>query len=261
MYSIGFIGAGNMAGALMRGMMRGNLGVRDIVAYDLCGEKVLALGVAQAHSVEEAARLAPILVVAVKPKDVRDVLRQLRDAGYPGALVSIAAGWTQEKLAECFPGRAVVRMMPNTPALVGEGMIAIAENHTAPADMLEKLTSMLASCGRVMLVPEAQMDAVVGISGSGPAYLYMFLEAFADAGVRQGLPRERAYTLAAQTMLGAAKMVLETGMHPGALKDAVCSPGGTTIEAVYALEKAGLRGAVMDAVDACARRAAQMAGK
>ncbi|MDD3921812.1 MAG: pyrroline-5-carboxylate reductase [Eubacteriales bacterium] len=148
--------------------------------------------------------------------------------------------------------------MPNTPCMVGEGMIAFDADHTLTTDDMEMAKAVFLATGRVEIVNSALMNAVTGVSGSGPAYVYLFIEALADGGVRAGLPRNTAYTLAAQTVLGAAKMVLDTEKHPGALKDAVCSPGGTTIEAVAALEKAGLRSAVLDAVSVCVQKADEM---
>jgi len=199
-----------------------------------------------------------MIVLAVKPKDTAALLDQLAgEAG--GEVFSIVTGWTQQMLAAALPkARGIVRAMPNTPVQVGAGVIALAENHTFSSAAFASLQKLLSACGRTVVIPETLFDAVTGVSGSGPAYVYVFIEALADAGVRQGLPRAMAYTLASQTLLGAAKMVLETGEHPAALKDAVASPAGTTIEARYALEKAGFRGAVIDAVDACAVKAAQL---
>lgn len=261
---IGFIGAGNMATAMICGMLGGGVSASEIAAYDISSARMdvmREMGVQAASSPTELAKACDTLIIAVKPKFVRAVLDDLRsktDMTYN--VLSIAVGWTQAMLTELLPdAKGIAHAMPNTPAQVREGVIVINENHTLEVQQFAALVEKLSACGRTIVLPEPLMDAVTGISGSGPAYVYMFIEALADAGVRQGLPRDIAYTLSAQTLLGAAKMVLETGQHPGALKDAVTSPGGTTIEAVYALEKAGLRGAVMDAVDACARKASQMA--
>ena len=148
--------------------------------------------------------------------------------------------------------------MPNTPAMVGEGMIALCENPAVSEDELNMAKAMFDAVGKTVVIKENLIDAVIGVSGSGPAYIYMVIEAMADGGVLCGLPRDAAYTLAAQTVLGSAKMVLETGIHPGKLKDMVCSPGGTTIEAVAALENAGIRAAFVDAVKAAAEKSAEM---
>ncbi|MCL1964873.1 MAG: pyrroline-5-carboxylate reductase [Firmicutes bacterium] len=256
---IGFIGAGNMASALMRGMISGGMSPADLTAFDISQARMDAareLGVQTAGSAAQLARQAGTIVLAVKPKDTKALLEQLsKEVEAMGDILSIVTGWTQAMLAQALPKAAgIVRAMPNTPALVGEGVIAMAANHTIEPARFEALSRALSACGRVAVVPEALFDAVTGICGSGPAYAYLFIEALADAGVRHGLPRDLAYTLASQTMVGAGRMVLETGEHPAALKDAVCSPGGTTIEAVYALEKGGLRAGVMDAVDACVRK-------
>lgn len=258
---IGFIGAGNMATAMLRGMLRGGVAAGDLSAYDVSAarmDEMRALGIGTPGSAGSLTAGADVVVLAVKPKHMPDLLASLSVQALPEVL-SIAVGYTQAMLEAALPGaRGIAHAMPNTPALVGEGVIALNDNHSIAAARFDALCGKLSACGRIVVLPETMFDAVTGISGSGPAYAYMFIEALADAGVRQGLPRDMAYTLSAQTLLGAARMVLETGEHPGALKDAVASPGGTTIEAIYALEKAGLRGAVMDAVDACARKAAMM---
>lgn len=261
---IGFIGTGNMATALLQGMLSGGVPAKELASYDINPnrmEAMQALGIRTASSAMALADSVDTVVIAVKPKDIAALLASMK--GQSGcAFVSIAAGWTQSMLAEAAPNTAgIARCMPNMPALVGEGVLAFAENHSMNPVQFDAVRKLFAACGRIVVVPEALLDAVTGVSGSGPAYVYMFIEALADAGVRQGLARDTAYTLAAQTLLGAAKMVLETGRHPAALKDEVCSPGGTTIEAVYALEKAGFRSAVMDAVDACAKKAASMANQ
>ncbi|MDR0897544.1 MAG: pyrroline-5-carboxylate reductase [Oscillospiraceae bacterium] len=258
---IGFIGAGHMASALVRGMVLGGVKPETLAAYDVLPACLEALpeGVKAARSLAELAACSDTLVLAIKPKNTQEVLDQLRGMGFSGVLVSIVLGFTQATLAAALPTAQVIRLMPNTPAEVGAGMLVFNANHALNDDAFVALSGIFAACGRVSVLPEAMMDGVTGISGSGPAYVYLFIEAFADAGVREGLPRQTAYELAAQTVKGAAEMVLRTGQHPGALKDAVCSPGGSTIEAVYALEKAGLRAAVMDGVKACAQKAAGMA--
>ncbi|MDL2318384.1 pyrroline-5-carboxylate reductase [Eubacteriales bacterium OttesenSCG-928-A19] len=263
--TIGFIGAGNMATALILGMRKGGVPSGDFVAYDISPARMDAMRALDVRTAASAADLAgqvDVTVLAVKPKYCAEVLSTLEAAGNVANLLSIAVGWTHAMLAAALPSaKGIVRMMPNTPAQVQEAVLALADSYTCTQEVFDALLKTLSTCGRTVVVPESLFDAVTGISGSGPAYVYMFIEALADGGVQQGLPRDLAYTLAAQTLLGASRMVLETGQHPGALKDAVASPGGTTIEAIYALEKAGLRGAVMDAVDACARKAAYMASQ
>lgn len=262
---IGFIGAGNMATALMAGMIRGGVPADTFIAYDPSSERAEAMrlmGVRRAAVAADVGSQADTIVLAVKPKFMSAAIESILPYVHGCDVLSIAAGWTQSMLSAAMPGaRGVARAMPNTPVAVGEGMMVFADSHTMDAQRFEAMTKLFATCAKTLVLPEPLMDAVISISGSGPAYVYMFMEALADAGVKQGLPRNTAYTLAAQTALGAAKMLLETGEHPGALKDTACSPGGTTIEAVYALEKAGFRGAIMDAVDACARRASEIASK
>ena len=156
------------------------------------------------------------------------------------------------------PAAKIVRCMPNTPALVGEGCTGVCANKNVTKEELQMVLNLMNSFGVAEVVPESLMDTVVGVSGSSPAYVFMFIEAMADAAVAEGMPRKQAYHFAAQAVLGSAKMVLETGMHPGELKDMVCSPGGTTIQAVKVLEEKGMRGAVMDAVEACIEKSRQL---
>lgn len=256
---IGFIGAGNMATALMEGMIAGGIAAGDLMAYDVSPARMdamRALGVRVADSAVALAGAVETTVLAVKPVYMEGVLDDLRLHAQVRDVLSIALGWTQAKLEAALPAaRGIVRAMPNTPAQVGQGVIALNENHTLAPERFTALAATLAACGRTFVLPERLFDAVTAISGSGPAYVYVFIEALADAGVRAGLARDMAYTLAAQTMLGAAQMVLTTGERPGALRDKVASPAGSTIEALYALEKNGFRAAVMDAADACLRKA------
>ena len=201
-----------------------------------------------------------VVVLAVKPQMMPVLLKEIRSSITPDHLVvSIAAGITLAQLAVGLgESTRIVRVMPNTPALVGMSATALAGNSNAtPADV-ELVTRLFAAIGVALPVPENLLDAVTGVSGSGPAYVYVMIEALADGGVLAGLPREVALKLAAQTVLGSAQMVLTTGRHPGALKDAVASPGGTTIAGLHALEQAGFRGAVMDAVLAASQRAAEL---
>ena len=260
---IGFIGAGNMASALIHGMIGGGVEPAELAAYDIDQKKLDSLrdlGVAVFQSLGEIASSAEVLVLAVKPKDCQTALFALDKLKWSGNLVSVVTGWPQAKLSNALSSASgVLRMMPNTPAQVREGLIAINENHSMAALQFATVQNAFSKCGVIFEISESLFDAVTSISGSGPAYVYLFMEALADAGVREGLPRQMAYTLAAQTVRGAATMVQKTGKHPGALKDDVCSPGGTTIEAIAVLEKSGLRNAVMEAVRACAKKAKRMA--
>ena len=200
------------------------------------------------------AEQAGILFLAVKPIFFPEVIAEIKDAVKTDTLIiSIAAGRNLQYLKDAFgrPELKLIRCMPNTPALVLEGCTGVCIGENVTEDETEQVLSLLRSFGIASVVPERLMDVVVGVSGSSPAYVFMFIEAMADEAVAAGMPRKQAYEFAAQSVLGSAKMVLETGKHPGELKDMVCSPGGTTIQAVRVLEEKGMRAAVMDAMDAC----------
>jgi pyrroline-5-carboxylate reductase len=225
-------------------------------------ETATGIGTVTTNSV--VATLCDVLVLAVKPHVVPDVLAEIRLALEPRHFViSIAAGITLETLAAGLGNPAhLARVMPNTPCLVGASAAGFATRNTRPNNEDAGLVARLfGAVGVAFHLPERLLDAVTGLSGSGPAFAYLFIEALADGGVKCGLPRDVAQSLAAQTVLGAAKMVLETGQHPGALKDAVASPGGTTIAGLHALERAAFRAAAMDAVEAAAKRAQELGKK
>jgi pyrroline-5-carboxylate reductase len=262
----GFIGAGKMATALIRGMIRaGTASADSVLASDPVegARKALAeeTGIEVSESNVRVVEQSDIVVLAVKPQSMTQVLETIRAAVTPDHLViSIAAGVSLATLASGLGvGRKLARVMPNTPALVGEG----ASGYCLGANVTEADDSHVRAClsavGRTFRVPEALLDAVTGLSGSGPAFVYVMIEALSDGGVRVGLPRDIATALAAQTMLGAARMVLETGLHTGTLKDQVTSPGGTTIAGLHALERGGIRAALIDAVEAATRRSAELA--
>src|SRR5262245_24217860 len=262
----GFIGSGRMATAMIQGMLRAGIApAEEICASDPLPAARTALqsetGVTVFDSNLPVVERSEVLVLAVKPQNMREVLHQLRPTVTPEHLVvSIAAGITIASIEDGLGsiGR-IVRVMPNTPALVGEGASAYAMGpRTRPEDEAV-VGSCLGAVGRAVRVPESALDAVTGLSGSGPAFVYLVIEALSDGGVRVGLPREVATLLAAQTVLGAARMVTETGQHPGVLKDQVASPGGTTIAGLHALERSGVRGALIDAVEAATRRSAELA--
>ena len=255
---IGFLGAGNMASAILRGIMNWDTGCFDVnkEAVKRAEETLNARGF---ESAEAMCEWADIVVLAVKPQVLKKAVEPLAEALRDKAVASIAAGWTVQQLTDLLPGSRICRIMPNTPAMVGAGMAAIAQESTFTVQEYACIQEIFASIGRATVVPEHLMNAVIAVSGSGPAYVYMVIEAMADAGVREGLTRADALMLAAQTVLGSAKMVVDTGMHPAALRDMVCSPGGTTIDAVCVLEEKGLRPAIESAVYACARKAEQMA--
>ena len=262
----GFIGSGKMATALVLGMIRagtaspGSVAVSDPLASardSLASES----GAAASADNVAVAEMSDVLVLAVKPQSMAAVLNELRQAVGPDHLViSIAAGTSLASLASGLgpEPRRLVRVMPNTPALVGEGASGYCLGPHARPDDEAVVRSCLDAVGRSFRVAEPLMDAVTGLSGSGPAFVYLMIEAFSDGGVLMGLPRDVATSLAAQTVLGAAKMVLETGLHPGVLKDQVTSPGGTTIAGLHALEVAGVRAGLIDAVEAATRRSAEL---
>ena len=262
----GFLGSGKMASALVRGMIRaGSASPGSITVSDPIEAARSALasesGATAAGDNRALTGASDVIVLAVKPQSLPAVLEEIRPVVGPDHLiVSIAAGVAIGRLSEGLgpEPRRVVRVMPNTPALLGEGASAYCLGpHARPEDEATVRTC-LDAVGRSYLVPESMMDAVTGLSGSGPAFVYAIIEALSDGGVRVGLPREVATALAAQTVLGAAKMVLETGLHPGVLKDQVTSPGGTTIAGLHALERAGVRAGLMDAVEAATNRSAEL---
>jgi pyrroline-5-carboxylate reductase len=263
----GFIGSGKMATALARGMVRAGVASPDrLIASDPSAEARGALaaatgGKATASNAEVVAG-CDVVVLAVKPQAMAGVLAELGRWEVGGPLVvSVAAGTRIEAIGGALgPDARVVRVMPNTPALVGEGAAAYCLGPGVTAGDEALVRGCLESVGKAVRVPEALMDAVTGLGGSGPAFVYVMIEALSDGGVRMGLPRDVATVLAAQTVAGAARMVLETGKHPGALKDEVTSPGGTTIAGLHALERGGLRAALMDAVEAATRRSAELSG-
>ncbi|MFQ5895963.1 MAG: pyrroline-5-carboxylate reductase, partial [Nitrospinota bacterium] len=217
-------------------------------------------GVATFREGAEASRGSDVVLLAVKPQQMAEALAGLKPAvNSEQLLVTIAAGVPSSFiLGHLGDSYRLVRVMPNTPALVGRGAAAVARTGCATEADERLVVEMFSSVGRVVVVKEELMDAVTGLSGSGPAYAFMVLEALADGGVKMGLPRDVALTLAAQTVAGAAEMVLQTGQHPGALKDMVASPGGTTIAGLHALEAAGVRGAMMAAVEAATLRSAEL---
>jgi pyrroline-5-carboxylate reductase len=266
--SVGFLGAGQMATALAGGWTTaGLLDVARSLASDpyvAAREKFqAATGVRATASNREVAAACDVLVLAVKPQMMAALLAEVRDAIPAGRLViSIAAGITLRSLADGLGADVpVVRVMPNTPCLIGASASGYTPGPTATAAHVELVGALFGAVGKAVRVSEPQLDAVTGLSGSGPAFVYVFIEALADGGVRMGLPRDVAQALAAQTVLGAAQMVLQTGLHPGALKDAVASPGGTTIAGLHALERAGFRAAAMDAVEAATKRSQELGKK
>lgn len=255
---IGFIGLGNMASAMIGGMLQKDM-VTPGEIIGSCRTEETAKKIADRFGIETTtdnstvAQAADILILAVKPQFFPEVIAQIKDEVNADALIiSIAAGKTMDYIETQF-GRPLklVRCMPNVPALVGEGITSVSRNERVSDEEMKQAMDLLSSMGKASEIPERLIDAVVGVSGSSPAYVFLFIEAMADGAVAAGMPRSQAYEFAAQAVLGSAKMVLETGKHPGELKDMVCSPGGTTIQAVKVLEEKGFRAAVMDAMEAC----------
>ena len=265
---IGFIGLGNMGSAILQGILATKIvPATQFYVYDVV-ENVAESYQQQFHvnaltSAKDVAKECDIVFLAVKPNNIADVLSEIqKELKKSTVIVSIAAGITI-KTIEGYVGyeQKVVRVMPNTPALVNSAMSSITANAEVSEEELKQVKTLLDCVGLSEIVPEYQVHAVTGVSGSAPAFVFMFIEALADAAVKGGLPRKSAYKFAAQTVLGSAKLVLETGRHPGDLKDMVCSPNGTTIEGVQVLEAKGLRSAVFDAVDACINQSKILSGE
>ncbi|HET9491819.1 MAG TPA: pyrroline-5-carboxylate reductase [Methylomirabilota bacterium] len=262
---VGFVGSGNMGEALIRGLVAANVVPAEAVwASDVRGERLAELGakygIRQASDNSELVRQVDVVILAVKPQIMAAVLREIAPALTRRKLViSLAAGVSTARIRSAL-GREVrlIRVMPNTPALVLEGATAIARADGLEPDDLDTASEIFSAVGRVVVLEEELMDAVTGLSGSGPAYVALVLESLADGGVKMGLDRITAMTLATQTVLGAAKLILETGMHPGALKDMVSSPGGTSIAGIAALEEGGIRTTFIKAVERATQRSREL---
>lgn len=255
---LGFIGTGNMASAIMGGIIKNQI----IPANEIIGADVMEAGrkrVKEQFGIQvtadnhEVVNSSDIVILSIKPQFYAEVIAEIKDnVREEQIIITIAPGKTLAWLKEQFGKNVkIVRTMPNTPALVGEGMTAACPNEYMTKEEITYVLTLLESFGRVEIIPERLMDTVVSVSGSSPAYVFMFIEAMADAAVSGGMPRAQAYQFAAQAVLGSAKMVLETGKHPGELKDMVCSPAGTTIEAVRVLEEKGFRSAVIESMKTC----------
>jgi pyrroline-5-carboxylate reductase len=264
-HTIGFIGAGNMAEAMIRGLVRGGHVPANHVAAsaprtERLDELARDYGIDVTQSNREVAQRCGLLVFSVKPQILEKVLREVGEHIKAGTLVvSIAAGVDTATIEESLPeGVRVVRAMPNTPALVGAGATAISPGkHASEAD-LAVARALFDAVGITVQLDESHLDAVTGLSGSGPAYIFLILEALADAGVKVGLSRRNAQRLAAQTVMGSAKLLLETDEHPGKLKDMVTSPGGTAIAGLHTLEQGGLRTTLINAVETATKRAREL---
>ncbi len=262
---IGFIGCGNMASAMVGGIIKNKIASPQEIMASAKTEKTRQnaqnqFGILVTGDNKEVAQFANVLILAVKPFYYENVIAEIRDFVKEDVIiVSIAPGKKIQWIETLFNKKIkLVRTMPNTPALVGEGMSCICGNDVVSKDDLALVQMIFNGFGKSEIVAEDLIDVVVGVSGSSPAYVFMFIEAMADAAVADGMPRAQAYRFAAQAVLGSAKMVLETGKHPGELKDMVCSPKGTTIEAVRVLEAKGMRSAVIEAQKACVKKAQEV---
>ncbi|XP_042214539.1 pyrroline-5-carboxylate reductase 3-like isoform X3 [Homarus americanus] len=269
--NIGFIGCGNMAQALLNAFIRKGLidpsHVMASAPSDRNLTKLRSLGVKTTHDNNEVVKHSDVIFLCVKPHHLTDMIGDLNalERSHNPLFVSIITGFDiktlEEMLTALIDYPRVIRLMPNTPSMVGQGCCVYTLGSHTPEAYNEVMNSMLSSIGLSAEIPEYQMDAACGLAGSGPAYIYAAIEALADGGVKMGLPRQLAQTLAAQMVKGAATMVLESGKHPGQLKDEVCSPGGTTIAAMHSLEKNGLRNALISAVEASALRSKELGTK
>ena len=263
--TIAILGAGKIGEALLAGLLASGTTPTDVVICERVPERATEIveryGVGRSDAPADAVADAEVIVLAVKPGDIASVTGLAADGLRSGAMVlSVAAGIPAASIEALLPaGTPVVRVMPNTPMLVRQAMSAIAAGTTAGVDHLDRAEALMATVGRVVRVPEAQIDLVTAVSGSGPAYLYLVVESMIDAGVLLGLPRPLATELAVQTAVGASTMLRETGEHPALLREAVTSPGGTTAAALRELEDGGLRAAFYDALEACRDRARDLA--
>ena len=263
---IGFIGCGAMSQAMIGGVLKSNLVLPNKIMASDIEEKNLDFAkknykILVSTNNLEIAKFSDIIILAVIPNMYSAIIDEIKDSVKENVIiVTIAAGISLDFTQKAFNKNIkIVRTMPNTPVLVGEGMTAICPNVLVNKEDLEIVLMIFDSFGKIEFIEEDLMNVIPAISGSSPAYVYMFIEALADGGVLQGIPRDKAYKLAAQAVLGASKMVLETGTHPAILKDYVCSPGGSTIEAVAKLEEKGFRSAIISAMNSCTEKITKMA--
>jgi pyrroline-5-carboxylate reductase len=254
---IGFIGCGNMGGAIIKGIIAKKIATaKEIIVSDKGKSKEVIegeFGVEVAENNREVAKKSDILFLAIKPQYYESVIGEIKEEVKENQIIiSIAPGKTLQWLETIFAKPVkLIRVMPNTPALIGEGMLAVCPGNLVSSQETETILTILNGCGKTQLVEENLMDVVVSVSGSSPAYVFMLIEAMADAAVADGMPRAMAYEFAGQAVMGSAKLLLETGKHPGELKDMVCSPAGTTIEAVRVLEEKGFRSSIIEAMKTC----------
>ena len=262
---LGFIGCGNMAQAMIKGVIKNNiLNPEEIIASDAYKPGLemanTVYGISVTENNVEVVEKSDIVFIAVKPYLYEEVAAEIKDILKPNQIIiTIAPGKTLEWLSQQFGENAkIVRTMPNTPSMVGEGMTGLCHNKLVTTEEVNEVCRIMRGFGRVEIVPEYLMDVVVAVSSSSPAYVFMFIEAMADAASADGMTREQAYQFAAQAVYGSAKMILETHKHPGQLKDMVCQPGGTTLEAIRVLESHKLRSSIFEAMKACVAHAKKM---
>ncbi len=266
MFKAGIIGGGNMGEAIIKGLINSNLFKPDeILVSDINKDRISYLveeyGIGGTDSNERVARLSEIVILAVKPKDLEKTVSPIKDYLADKILISVLAGIKISEIKSFLPSTKVVRVMPNTPALIGEGAIGVSFDEEIKQEEKEIVLSILKSLGEVVVVEEQLIDVITGLSGSGPAYVFTFIDALAQGGVKGGLSYNDALKLAVQTVLGAAKLLKETGEHPSVLRDKVTSPAGTTIYGLHALEKNGFRNAVISAVEEATKRSKELSKK
>ena len=262
-YKIAIIGVGNMGGSLAKSIAR-NLKDSTVFIYDKVFDKARDLiksGCIATAKATDACKKADVIILAVKPNIIPDILGEIKDSIKGKLLISIAAGIKTTKYEGMLSRQRFVRAMPNMAVAVSEGMTNLVAGKHATEEDIAMAEEIFRATGKVVVIREALMDAATAIAGSSPAYVFMLIEAMADAAVSEGLSRKTSYKMAAQAVMGSAKLLLEHDEHPGVLKDKICSPGGTTIEAVNTLEKGGFRTTVIEAVKACTQKSRDIAGE
>jgi len=268
MKQIGLIGAGNMGEAILRGMISGGfLKAAQITVCDASAERMEELAqnalyksVTYCDNPIDLVEACDMVILAVKPHQLRPILQDVQSVSSGKAFLSIVAGWTCDRLKHALSahGASYLRAMPNTPAMVGEGMTALCREHTFSTDDFDFAKAIFDTLGKTVVLSESMFDGSVALCGSSPAYVYTLIEAMADGGVREGIPRTHAIEMAAQSVLGAALMVLSLDAHPAELRDAVCSPGGVTMEAMAVLEESAFRSAILKAMQRCAEKSREL---
>jgi pyrroline-5-carboxylate reductase len=261
-HKIAIIGVGNMGGSLAKAVA-GNLKGSTVFIYDKVFEKerdLIKNGCIATAKAVDACRKADVIIIAVKPNVIPSVISEVKEQLKDKLLISVAAGMKTSVYEEMLPGQRFVRAMPNMAVAVSEGMTTLVAGKHATEKDVETAQEIFRATGKVVVIKENLMDAATAVAGSSPAYVFMLIEAMADAAVSEGLSRKTSYKMAAQAVMGSAKLMLENDEHPGILKDKICSPGGTTIEAVNTLEKGGFRTTVIEAVKACTEKSRNMSG-